>query len=62
MTEDEVVGWHRQFDGHELEQASGDSERQGSLLSCNPQGHKGSDTTESLNNNTFLKIKKKKKT
>ena len=57
-----MVGWHHQFDGHELEQASGDSERQGSLLSCNPQGHKGSDTTESLNNNTFLKIKKKKKT
>ena len=23
MTEDEMVGWHQQFDGHEFEQASG---------------------------------------
>ena len=23
MTEDEMVGWHHQFDGHELEQAPG---------------------------------------
>ena len=22
MTEDEMVGWHHQFDGHEFEQAS----------------------------------------
>ena len=46
MTEDEVVGWHHQFEGHELEQAPGDSEGQGSLLRCSPQGHRGSDTTE----------------
>ena len=30
MTEDEMVGWHHQLNGHELEQVSGDGERQGS--------------------------------
>ena len=24
MTEDEMVGWHHQLDGHEFEQTSGD--------------------------------------
>ena len=31
LTEDEMVGWHHWLDGHEFEQAPGDSERQGSL-------------------------------
>ena len=26
MTEDEMVGWHHQLNGHEFEQALGDSE------------------------------------
>ena len=26
MTEDEMVGWHHRLDGHEFEQALGDSE------------------------------------
>ena len=26
MTEDEMVGWHHQLNGHELEQTLGDSE------------------------------------
>ena len=26
MTEDEMVGWHHQLNGHEFEQTSGDSE------------------------------------
>ena len=26
MTEDEMVRWHRQFNGHEFEQTLGDSE------------------------------------
>ena len=30
-TEDEMVGWHHWLNGHEFEQASGDSEGQGSL-------------------------------
>ena len=36
MTEDEMVGWHHQLNGHEFEQTSGDSERQGSLAYCSP--------------------------
>ena len=48
MTEDEVVGWNHQFNGHEFEQAPGD-EGQGSLMCCNPWGHKESDTTERMN-------------
>ena len=28
MTEDEIVGWHHQLDGHESEQATADSEGQ----------------------------------
>ena len=40
MTEDEMVGWH-----HEFEQTLGDSEGQGSLGCCSPWGHKESDTT-----------------
>ena len=52
-----MVGWHCQLDGHEFEQAPGDSEGQGSLACCSPWGHKEMDTTELLNKN---KEKKKK--
>ena len=31
MTEDEMVGWHHQLNGHEFEQPLGDGEGQGSL-------------------------------
>ena len=31
MTEDEMVGWHHQINGHEFEQVLGDGEGQGSL-------------------------------
>ena len=31
VTEDEMVGWHHQLNGHESEQTLGDSEGQGSL-------------------------------
>ena len=34
MTEDEMVGWHHQFNGLEFEQIPGDSEGQGSLVRC----------------------------
>ena len=50
-TEDERVGRHHWRDGHEVEQALGDSERQGSLACCSPWGRKESDVTERLNNN-----------
>ena len=46
MTEDEMVGWHHQFTGHEFEEALGDGDGQGGLACCNSRGHKESDTTE----------------
>ena len=46
MTEDEMVGWHYQFDGHEFEQGLGVGDGQGSLVCCSPWGHKESDMTE----------------
>ena len=49
MTEDEMVGWHHQLNGHEFEQVSGAGYGQGSLACCSPWGHKESDTTEWLN-------------
>ena len=33
-TEDEMVGWHHWFNGHEFEQVLGDGEGQGSLVCC----------------------------
>ena len=48
MTEDEMVGWHHLLNGHEFEQALGDSEGQGSLMYCGPWGHKVSDMTDQL--------------
>ena len=36
MTEDEMVGWHHQLEGHELEQAPGVGDGQGSLTCCSP--------------------------
>ena len=50
MTEDEMVGWHHRFNGHEFEKPPGDSEGQGSLACCNPWGHRELDMTEGLNN------------
>ena len=49
MTEDEVVGWHHQLDGHEFERAPGVADGQGSLDCCGPWGRKESDTTERRN-------------
>ena len=51
ITEDEMVGWHHQLNGHEFGQAPRDGEGQGSLACCSPWGRKESDTTEQLNNN-----------
>jgi len=49
MTEDEMVRWHHQFDGHEFEQALGVGNGQGSLACCSPWGCKELDTTEQVN-------------
>ena len=48
MTEDEMVGWHCQLNGHEFEQALGVGDRWGSLVCCSPGGCKELDTTEWL--------------
>ena len=49
MTEDEMVGWHHQLDGHEFEQALGVGDGQGSLACCTPWGGKESYMTKQLN-------------
>ena len=51
VTEDEMVGWHHQFNGYEFELTPGDGEGQGSLVCFSPWGHKEVDTTEQLFNN-----------
>ena len=47
-TEDEMVGWHHQLDGHESEEVPGVGDGQGGLSCCSPWGCKESDTTEQL--------------
>ena len=49
MTEDEMVGWYHQLDGHEFEQVLGVGNEQGSLAHCSPWGCKEADMTERLN-------------
>ena len=56
MTEDEMVGWHHQLNGHEFEQTSRGGEGQGSLMCCSPWGRKESDTTERLNSSSSFII------
>ena len=38
MSEDEMVGWHHQFNGHEFEQAPEDGQGQESLVCYTPWG------------------------
>ena len=49
MTEDEIVGWHHQLNGHEFEKALGIGNGQGNLVCCSPWGCKESNLTEQLN-------------
>ena len=49
-TEDKMVGWHHQLNGHEFEQAPGVDDRHGGLACCSPWGCKELDMTERLNN------------
>ena len=49
VTEEEMVGWNHQHDGHEFQQALGVGDGQQSLACCSPWGHKELDTTERLN-------------
>jgi len=48
-TEDKMVGYHYQVNGHEFKQVPGFGDGQGSLVCCSPWGCKESDTTEWLN-------------
>ena len=48
-TEDEMVGWHHQLDGHQFEQVLGVGDGQGDLACFSPWGRKESDMTEQLN-------------
>jgi len=52
-TEDEIVGWHHQLNGHEFEQTPGDGDGPKSLACCSPWGNKDSDMTEQLNSNIW---------
>ena len=45
-TEDEIVGWHHQLNGHEFEQAPWVSDGQGSPVCCSSWGREESDMTE----------------
>ena len=54
-TEDEMVGWYHRLNGHELEQAPGVGDWQGSLVCCSPWGCKELDTTEQLNWTELIK-------
>ena len=48
-----MVEWHHQMDGHDFDQGLGVGDGQGRLACCSPWGHKESDTTELLNNNSL---------
>ena len=49
MTEDEMVGWHYQLNGHEFGLNPGVVDGQGGLECCDCRGRKELDTTERLN-------------
>ena len=55
ISEDEIIGWHHQLNGHEFEQAPGDSEGQGSLACCSPWGRQELDMTEWLSSNNLAR-------
>ena len=59
MTEDEIAGWHHRLNGHELEQALGDGEGQGSLVCFSPLGCRESGTIEQLNDRNAFERRKK---
>ena len=48
-TEDEMAGWHHQFDGRESEWTLGDGDGLGGLACCDSWGYKELDMTEWLN-------------
>ena len=53
-TEDEIVGWHHQHNGHEFEQTLGADEGQGSLACYSTWGRTELERTEWLNNSRAI--------
>ena len=49
MTEDDMVGWHHQLNGHEFEYCPGVAYVQGGLVCCSPWVHKELDMTKQMN-------------
>ena len=45
MTENEMVGWYHELNGHEFEQTQRNSEGRGRLMCCSSWGCKELDTT-----------------
>ena len=43
MTEDEMVGWYHQLNGHEFGETLGVGDGQGGLACCSPQGCKATE-------------------
>ena len=54
MTEDEMVGWHDQLNGHGFGWTLGVADGQGGLACCGSWDRKESDRTEQLNELTLL--------
>ena len=48
-TEDEIVAWHHQLNGHGFGWTQGVGDRQGGLECCGSRSRKESDTTKLLN-------------
>ena len=49
-----MAGWRHRLDGHEFEQTPGVGGGRGGLACSGPWGHKESDRTQRLNNNSSL--------
>ena len=49
MTEDEMVGWHHQLNGHGFEWTPGVGDGQGGLVCCDSWGPQESDMAQQLN-------------
>ena len=56
MTEDEVVGWHHQLNGHGFRWTPGVGDGQEGLACCSSRGTKESDTTERLKGTELVEL------
>ena len=54
VTEDGMVGWHHQLNGHGSGWTPGVGDGRGGLACCSSWGHKESDMTERLNRISLL--------